>query len=347
MLKQICWMSALALLSTEAAAARDGEASQASEAIVVTASNTAVNQLLFYNTTGDLLKAVDTQGQGGVGNNAGGIATGNSLLAVVNFGSGNVSVFAPDSDGPLYHLESLIQSGGSPISVAFGNGHLYILTTTQVESHAIGRQGVESASDGYAPLLKADGSAAQVGVMAAQLIVTEKSNAVETVALDSTGAVAGSAVSVLDIPANVDTPFGLVTRGNSAYLTLAHADEISLVRKNTIVATTGSGTQHSPCWLALDGSYLFSANSPSHSVSRFAVFGQNIIQDEPVAATFAGNPTDIAYGDNFVAVIDSNGTDSHLSMLSVDDDGNLDLNGAATVANNAHVNGVVIVTRSE
>lgn len=347
MLKQIPWIGALALLSAEAALARDSNTAQASEPIVVTSSNAAANQLLFYSATGDLLGGVYTQGQGGVSNNAGGIAAANGLLAVANFGSGNVSVFAADDAGPLYHVQSLVQTGAGPVSVAFGNNHLYVLTTTHVESHAIRRRVVDALADGSAPLLKADGSAAQVGVMSGQLIVTEKSNAVETVALDPSGALVGGAVPVIDVPANVDTPFGLVTRGNSAYVTLAHADEISLVRKNAVVATTGSGSQHSPCWLALDGAYLFSANSPSHSVSRFAVIGQNIIPDEPVAATFGGNPTDIAFGSNLVAVVDSNGTDSHLSVFSVDDDGKLELRGAASIANNAHVNGAVIVTRGE
>ena len=56
-----------------------------------------------------------------------------------------------------------------------------------------------------------------------------------------------------NIPANVDTPFGLVTRSNDAYVTIAHADEISLVRNGQVLTVTASGTQHAPCWLALVG----------------------------------------------------------------------------------------------
>ena len=63
-------------------------------------------------------------------------------------------------------------------------------------------------------MLKADGTAAQVGVLVNQLILTEKSNAIETVALNSDGAITGSITRVGNIPANVNTPFGLVTRGN-------------------------------------------------------------------------------------------------------------------------------------
>ena len=50
------------------------------------------------------------------------------------------------------------------MSVAFGDDHLYILSTTYVESHPIKRNGVGSSSDGAAALLHADGSAAQAGI---------------------------------------------------------------------------------------------------------------------------------------------------------------------------------------
>jgi len=60
--------------------------------------------------------------------------------------------------------------------------------------------------------------------------------------------------------------------------------------------------------VTLDGPFLFSANSPSHTVSRYAVYGQQIIQDAAIVATFNGNPADIAYRAGLAAVIDANGT---------------------------------------
>jgi hypothetical protein len=200
-------------------------------------------------------------------------------------------------------------------------------------------------ADGVAPLVKADGSSAQVGVLENQLIISEKSNAIETVNLNAAGAVNGAAALVGNIPSNVNTPFGLATRGNEAYVTIAHADEISLVRNDAILTITGSGTQHAPCWLALDGPFLFSSNSPSMSVSRYVVYGQKINQDEAVAATFNGNPTDIAYREGFVAVIDGAGAVSHISIFKVDGDGNLTLNGAGTI--NSAANGVAVVGDEE
>src|SRR5208282_3717416 len=202
--------------------------------------------------------------------------------------------------------------------------------------------GVSPNPDGVTALLKADGSAAQVGVLPGQLIVSEKSNVIETVHLTGDGAVTGSATMVSNIPSNVNTPFGLVTRGNDAYVTIAHANEISLVRNDTVLTVTGSGTQSAPCWLALDGPFLFSSNSPSMSISRYAVYGQKIVQDAAVAAMLNGDPTDITYAGGMIAVIDGSGSVTHLSMFSVDEDGNLTLmQPADTIAGAA--NGVGIV----
>jgi hypothetical protein len=253
-----------------------------------------------------------------------------------------VSVFAR-GEGPWdFRLEKVVPTHGSPVSVTFSEDHLYVLTGTQVESHAITYGGVANVADGVAQLLHADGTAAQVGVIRGELVITEKSNAIETVNLDARGAVTGAASLVANIPANVDTPLGLATRGNDAYVTIAHADETSLVRNNTVLATTGSGTQHAPCWLALDGPFLFSANSPSQSVSRYAVYGQQIVQDAAVVAKFAGNPTDIAYRAGLAAVIDGAGTQSRVSVFNVDEDGNFTLRGVATL-NSKATNGVAIV----
>ncbi len=336
-MRTICRIGAMALLLSAAAGAhaKDRDA----KTLVVTASNASTNRLLVYDSSDRLIQTVATGGQGGVSGNSGGIAVWRNRLAVVNFGSQSVSIFELKHDG--FRLKQMIPSASKPVSVAFGNDHLYILGTTKVESHQVFDFGVGTGSDGIAGLVVADGSSAQVGVVEDQLIITEKSNAIETVNLNSDGAVRGVATLVQGIPQNVDAPFGLVTRGNDAYVTIAHADEVSLVRNSTILTTTGSGTQHAPCWLALDGPFLFSTNSPSMSISRFAVYGQKIVQDAAIAATLNGAPTDIAYRRGLAAVIDGAGAISHLSIFHVDEDGNLILKGVTTISGAA--NGVAIV----
>jgi hypothetical protein len=311
--------------------------------VMLTASNTADNQLLVYSAAGALLQTVPTQGQGGVAGNAGGIGAAGGLVAVVNFGSKSVSVFAREGDA--FKVKQVISAVSSPVSVAFGHDHLYVLGTTRVESHAIFGAHVAAAPDGVVALLVADGSSAQVGVLDNQLVVSEKSNVIETVPLREDGAATGTATLVQNIPANVNAPFGLVTRGNNAYVTIAHADEIALVRNGAVLTVTPSGTQHAPCWLALDGPFLYSSNSPSKSVSRYAVYGQKIVQDAAVAAQFGGAPTDIAYGHGLIAVVDGAGSVSHLSIFNVDEDGNLNLNGVAAI--NAPANGVAVFAEDD
>jgi len=309
-------------------------------ALVLTASNATTNELVVLDTAGHVLRRLPTQGQGGVSGNAGGVAASRDRVAVVNFGSSNVSVFERDEGGRLFRLERVLPTVGSPVSVAFGHDHLYVLTTTGVESHRAGPWGVAPAADGRAALLHADGSAAQVGVLSGELVLSEKSNAIETVRLSGDGAVTGAAALVAALPANIDAPFGLATRGDDAYVTIAHADEISLVRHDTVLTVTPSVTQHAPCWVALDGPFLYSANSPSKSVSRYAVYGQKIVQDAPVIAQFTGSPTDIAARGGLAAVVDAAGGMARVSVFAVDEDGNFTLRGVAAVGT---ANGVAIV----
>jgi hypothetical protein len=316
-----------------------------SHSVVVTSTNAAANQLLVYDTVGALIQAVPTGGQGGVSGNAGGIAVRGNLLAIVNFGSGSVSLFNRDEDG--FALRQVIAGVSAPVSVAFGEEHLYVLGTTTVESHRVRDMDTEPGPDGVAALLHADGSAAQVGVVNGALVITEKSNIIEVAQLRS-GVVSGSMVPV-DIPADSDAPFGLVTRGANAYVTIAHSDEITVIRSGQLVdlvrtgTPTGSG-QHAPCWLALLGPYLYSANSPSHTLSRFIATGASIVPDEAVAARTNGAPTDIAAAGKRLAVIDSDGVVSRLTQFVVEDDGTL-APAATTVIASAAANGVAIITR--
>jgi len=318
---------------------------QGERTVVVTSSNAVANELLVYDTSGTLLQAVPTQGQGGVGGNAGGIATDHGSIAVVNFGSQSVSIFDREQSG--FAVRQLVPTLSPPVSVAFGKDHLYVLGTTTVESHRIQGSTVDANSDGVTALARADGSSAQVGVVGDQLVISEKSGAIEVIDVRS-GSVTGTAVEV-EIPAGSDTPFGLVARGSNGYVTIAHSDEISLIKNGQLVAlgATGSGFpngpgQQAPCWITLVGPYLFTSNSPSHSISRLIATGSQIILDAPVAAVTTGAPIDIAADGNRLAVVEDNGNgQSHLTQFRIDEDGNLAQVVTTAIASSA--NGVAIV----
>ncbi|GAA0703541.1 hypothetical protein GCM10009429_34280 [Dyella marensis] len=57
---------------------------------------------------------------------------------------------------------------------------------------------------------------------------------------------------------------------------------------------------------------------------------------------FNGSPTDITYRDNLAAVIDANGSASHVSIFHMNGDGNFDLKSSATI-DSAATNRVAIV----
>jgi len=338
MMKSLVFTTAALLISASATFAADRH-----RPVVVTASNGVNNQLLVFDTAGVLLESVPTLGQGGASSNAGGIAANDNTVAVVNFGSQTVSLFSRSDSG--FELSQVIATGSQPVSVAFGKDHLYILGTTTVESHRIGQSGVEDTPDGVVNLLASDGSAAQVGVIGDQLLLTEKSGNIERVLL-SQGAVVGTAVAIALPPDARQTPFGFATRGSNAYVTIAGSDAVAVVKNGAVTAVAATGTpggpgQHSPCWAALIGPYLFTTNSPSHSISRLIAGGRNIALDVPVAAQTGGAPIDVAAEGDLLAVVESNGGSSHLTQFRVGEDGSLTQTNSTAIASPA--NGIAIV----
>ena len=299
------------------------------------------------DTAGTLVQAVPTQGQGGVGNNAGGIAAREKTVAVVNFGSQSVSIFDLGDNG--FSVRQQLSTVSPPVSVAFGKDHLYVLGTTTVESHGIQAGAIDASTDGVATLSRADGSSAQVGVAGDQLVISEKSGVIEVVDLRD-GAVSGAPAAVA-IPPGSDTPFGLVTRGSNGYVTIAHSDEISLIKNGELVALAATGSnfpngpgQQAPCWITLVGPYLFTSNSPSHTISRLVATGSSITLDAPVVARTTGAPIDIAADGDLLAVVEDNGNgQAHLTQFSIDADGALVQ--TATTAIRSPANGVAIVSQ--
>jgi len=342
MLKKITGGTVAALLTATVAVA----GAERDRAVIVTSTNTVNNQLRVYDTAGTLIQEVPTLGQGGASGNAGGIAADNGTVAVANFSSQNVSLFSNGTGG--FELRQTIPVNSQPVSVAFGKTHLYVLGTTSVESHRLGPDGVQANPDGIAALLVGDGSAAQVGVVGDELILTEKSGTIERVPLRD-GAVAGAPVA-LPLPVGFgDAPFGLITRGSTAYVTVANSDVVAVIKNGQATAFAATGTpggagQHAPCWIALVGPYLFTTNSPSHSVSRLVAGGANIVLDAAVAAQTTGAPIDVAAVGNLLALVESDGGGTaHLTQFRIDEDGNLTRTVSTPIASPA--NGIAIVVQ--
>lgn len=311
---------------------------------VVTASNASdANTLLLYDASGKQLQSIPTGGKGGVPPNkvGGGIAKMNNLLAVINYGSQSVTIFQWQGNG--YKVLKVIPVQSKPVSVAFGNEHLYVLGTDTIESHKMEGDSVADAFDGKARLLVGDGSGAQVGVLNKQLIISERSNTIELVDLRY-GLVTEKINPVqLPPPPGNDTPVGLATRGNTAYVTIAHSDKVGLVRDGKLMVVVSSESQHAPCWLALMGPWLYCCNTPSQSISKYKVTEDTLALADLIAAKTQLGPSDIDAEEGLVAVLETDGKSgaARITQFAADSNGNLKLNNSTPTANTA--NGVAVI----
>ncbi|MFI5343311.1 MAG: hypothetical protein ACHQUC_03725 [Chlamydiales bacterium] len=309
---------------------------------VVTASNDPNNnELIVYDANGKLIQTVSTGGKGGVPPNiiAGGIAKTDTLLAAINYGSQTVSLFK-QQDGALKLIKNF-QTLSKPVSLAFGQNHLYVLGTATIESHKMDGESVADQPDGSTLLYVGDGSAAQVGVLTKQLIISERSNTIELVELRD-GIVTDKLSSIqLPPPPGNKTPVGLATRNDTAYVTIAHSDKVGLVKDGKLALVISSDTQHAPCWLALMGDWLYCCNTPSKSISKYKVGVDSLALVDLIAVKTQGEPTDIDAEEGLVAVLERSNGAAQITQFAADINGNLKLANSAATANTA--NGVAII----
>src|SRR6478609_10587565 len=151
--------------------------------LIVTMTNDPdANQIRVYDAASHvLIQTLSTHGQGGAGGNARGIKQHDGrLVAVVNNGSNNVAIFRRVGDA--LRFDKVVTTTSAPVSVDFGNDHLYVAGATTVDSFVLRQNAVEW-RDGTVDLLLAGGgappigSAAQVGVInETQLLVTLKAD---------------------------------------------------------------------------------------------------------------------------------------------------------------------------
>jgi len=319
--KSIC-VAALLALAAGTANARPGEDSTLA---VVMTNDPAANQILVFDTgTKALLQTLSTKGIGGVSGNARGVKQLNGdVVAVVNHGSNSVSLFKRTGNG--LRLDRIVATSSAPVSIDFGNDHMYVAGTTTVDSFDMRNDAVWR--DGSAPLQLVGGatppagSTAQVGVLDKDtLLVTLKTDpspgSVDVVALHN-GAVTSATPQVLSGPAGSLTPFGFsVYPDGTAIITLAHTSQDGLFRNGAFTNVVSSGTgAAAPCWTTRVGKYVFTANTASGTISRLVGTGNNIFIDSGVAATLIGGVTDLDADKGVMGVL---GKGSQLFLLSYD-----------------------------
>ena len=321
--------------------------------LVVTMTNDPeTNQIKVYDAnTRALLQTLSTHGKGGVGGNARGIKQlDGALIAIVNNGSNTVALFTRADDG--LRFERVVPTSSAPVSVDFGNDHLYVAGATTVDSFALHEKSVQWL-DGSVDLALAGGgvppvgSTAQVGVTGErQVLVTLKADpdpgTVDVVSLDR-GAVTGSPTAV-SAPKGTLTPFGFATyRDGSALITLAHSNQDGLFRDGAFASVIAAG-QAASCWMTRVGKYVFVANTGSRTISRLVGTGNNVFIDASIAAHVpTGAPADIDGNAGVLGVIDHGAGQSHLSLFSYNQFGELSPAGAPILVGVPNANGVAIL----
>jgi hypothetical protein len=324
--------------------------------LAVTMTNDATtNALRVYDArTRQLVQTLATHGKGGVSGNARGIRTvDGDLLAVVNNGSGSVAVFS--RRGNRLAFEQLVATTSAPVSIDFGNGHMYVAGAMTVDSFPI-RHGRVEAMDGTTLLQLADGSAppagstAQVGVVNSRsLVVTLKADpdpgTVDVVRHDGDGSVRNAAPRAVTAPPGTQTQncFSVYPDG-SAVITLAHSSQDGLFRDGAFTDVIAAG-QAAPCWMTRIGKYVFTANTGSGTISRLIGTGNNVFVDAAVAGEIvtSGSPSDIDAAGGVLGVIDHAGSAAHLSLFSYNQFGELTASGQPITIGAAGANGVAIL----
>ena len=354
----VCTTAAAAALLVFSLGAAPIHAGRRVPTLAITMTNDPVsNQIQVYDaSTGVLLQTLSTKGKGGVGGNANGVkAFGGELFAAVNNGSGTVALYRRGGAGLTF--DRLVQTSSAPVSIDFGNGHMYVAGATTIDSFGMSRHSVVW-KDGTADLALAEGGAppsgstAQVGVVDERtLLVTLKSDptpgTVDVVKLRD-GAVAGAAPTAVAAPSGTLTPFGFsVYPDGTAVITLAHSSQEGLFRNGAFVAVINAG-QSAPCWTTQVGKYVFAVNTASRTISRLVGTGSHVFVDGAVAATItSGSPTDIDNDAAVLGVIDHGAGQSHLSLYAYNTFGELATIGSPIDLGTSNANGVAIMSPTE
>src|SRR5580700_1659012 len=171
MSRLVALCSAAALL-VFAASASNAHAEGSGRTLAVTMTNDPVsNQIQVYDTsTKVLLQTLSTGGKGGVAGSGRGVKQfKNEIVAAVNNGSNTVALYTRDGD--RLKFDKLVTTTSAPVSVDFGNDHMYVAGATTVDSFVLHGDSVDQ-RDGTAYLEFADnggpppsGDTSQVGVI--------------------------------------------------------------------------------------------------------------------------------------------------------------------------------------
>ena len=140
-LTTLCSAAAILAVATGVATLQAGP--QAATLAVTMTNDPMANEIKVYDVgTHVLLQTLSTYGKGGVGGNARGVNQfDGEVFAAVNNGSSTVALYR--RNGNALKFDKLVTTTSAPVSVDFGNDHMYVAGATTVDSFVMHRHNIE------------------------------------------------------------------------------------------------------------------------------------------------------------------------------------------------------------
>ena len=349
---------AILLIAALAACSQDQEfplspsLNQASNSVgqVFTSSNSpAGNAILAYDRAADgSLTPAGSYPTGGIGTgaglgNQGGIALAGNLLAVVNAGSDEISLFSVNGDGSLTLTDRVSSGGTTPISVTIYQDLLYVVNaggSGNIAGFEISTSGdLSSIAGSSQPLSTGASGPAQISFAPGGdwLVVTEKNtNLISTYAVDKDGVASGPTTT----PSSGPTPFGFGfdNKGtlivSEAFGGAANASAVSSYNAVAngawhVISPSIATTETAACWIVVtnSGRYAYTTNTGSGTISGYSVDqgALTLLDANGVTGTVGAGtaPADMALSrDSRFLYVRAGGT-NQIGIFSVGADGSL------------------------
>ena len=349
---------AILLIAALAACSQDQEfplspsLNQASNSVgqVFTSTNSpAGNAILAYDRAADgSLTPAGSYPTGGIGTgaglgNQGGIALAGNLLAVVNAGSNEISLFSVNGDGSLTLTDRISSGGTTPISVTIHQDLLYVVNaggSGNIAGFEISTSGdLSSIAGSSQPLSTGASGPAQISFAPGGdwLVVTEKNtNLISTYAVDKDGVASGPTTT----PSSGPTPFGFGfdNKGtlivSEAFGGAANASAVSSYNAVAngawhVISPSIATTETAACWIVVtnSGRYAYTTNTGSGTISGYSVDqgALTLLDASGVTGTVGAGtaPADMALSrDSRFLYVRSGGT-NQIGIFTIGADGSL------------------------
>lgn len=324
-----------------------------SDILYTTDNASAANHVLVITRTGDSVGVTATYATGGLGlGTTDGLGSQGSVLLsrdanwlfVCNAGSGDISVFQTLPGGELQLTDKVSSGGGQPLSLTLNGSLLYVLNAAangnndNVTAFHFGCGSLTMLPGSSRPLSAASTTPTEVSFSrdGDLLVVTEKiTGMIDTWVIGQDGMAANHQVFMSEGV----WPFGFaVGRGNRIFVSEADAGVANASSASSyalsdsgdlkVISAKAPTEQTAACWLALtyDGSYVYTANAGSASISGFHV-GANgsleLLKNSSLPAKTGIHPADMAFSPDGATLFSLNNGDGTMSAFAIESDGGL------------------------